>query len=243
MAGTFPSASGGMWMPELPIPFAGRANLTHTSYGGNVSVWELKPSTWEFNPRLQKLASKQLDRYVIGVINDKISKGDSNFTVGTGTSAGGPLPFTGIVTAPVTDGIYNYVATYYIPNPETGMIYYSLSDKVLKPEIETAAKVAKTVLVVQMVAGVVVLGTLAAVNSGGLSIPATELAVVAILVSSGMMAQEQPKIDNKIKNKIENKTEVPTVDYSTYKVEKRTNFEYKPGDLDKPNSEKENDKD
>ena len=186
---------GDNWKAEYPIPFAGRADLVYTTFEGNVGVWELKPSSWETNPALSKIASNQINRYVNGIVKDKVANGETIFTVSTGTSGGGPLPFEGTITAPVSDGIYDYTATYYISNPTTGLIYYSLSEGVLKPELQKAAEISKTVAVITVVTGVVVAGVVAALPSGGTSLQGAYVAA-AFLITATMMSQENNSNNN-----------------------------------------------
>jgi hypothetical protein len=99
------------WVTNSSLPSGKRPDVVDEL---NKRVWELKPITWkEYNAYKNGKAISQILDYVA----------ELNVTRGGGYSAGGNAYETPMVSPQLSaDG--RYIFTYFVPNPQSGIIYY-----------------------------------------------------------------------------------------------------------------------
>ena len=164
----------------------------YTDANGDKHFWEIKPISYRKQPKHDK-AQTQLARYrALSQIKDPEN------TSSIGTQRGGPLPFVGSLTMPVTDGIRLYEVTFFVPKGEEkkGLIYYKYKDIGVSPALEKSVEVAKDVSD-KLIKTAAVLGTAAATialipETGGASIPVGGAIMTTIITSPSIMTPSTP---------------------------------------------------
>jgi RHS repeat-associated protein len=158
---------------DVPGLGTGRADLVWDGGNGKAAIWEIKPISYNNreNGKHEK-ARLQLDRY-LGLAQSDNPNND--FSIGS--SGGAPLPINGTLPLKVSDGIFEYDISMFIPEGKgkEGLIYYNVNSAQL-------TEAAKKALLTTAVAGVVAAGVLLAPVSGGSSVPAAGVIIGALII-------------------------------------------------------------
>ena len=104
------------WAPEYRFWDSSRADLMYFGLSSG-SVWELKPVSYK-RPEKFAVATIQLDGYVLRAN----VQGLNGIVWAKGSSSGNPKPFEQ-QTLHLEDA--NYTFSYWIENPESGILYYT----------------------------------------------------------------------------------------------------------------------
>ena len=167
---------------DVPGLGTGRADLVWDGGNGKSAIWEIKPISY-FNKENGKheKAKLQLDKYLGLAQSD-----NPNTDFSIGSSGGAPLPIEGTLPLMVSDGVFDYDISMFIPKGEgnEGLIYYTVNSAKL-------TETAKKALLTTAVAGVAAAGVLLSPASGGSSVSAAAVIISAMIVTPPSNSVEQ----------------------------------------------------
>ena len=182
---------------SFSIPFIknGRADLIYKDANGKAAVWEIKPISYRKSEKNAK-AQTQVARYRAMAEIEAKSNGEST-KYAIGSTDGAPLPIETTEKIPFSDGVYNYVATLFIPAGEgnKGLIYYTIENKGLTEEALKAVEAAKETAKVVVAAAVITAGVAATPATGGASAAAAVVVAAAIVAPPAEKKPGEKKTD------------------------------------------------